>query len=105
MVQALAETIDAWAQGKPKDHPTSRQEATVGQGEESAENGLDAAMLEEIAHLSRATGQNVLRKLVEDFLSDLSSCMGSIKPAVESNDMPTLAQLVHPLTSPPSIVV
>jgi len=104
MLQALAETIDAWAQGKPKDHPTSRQEATVGQGEEPAENGLDAAMLAEIAQLSKATGQNVLRKLVEDFLSDLSPRMGSIKLAVESNDMHTLAQLVHPLTSASAII-
>jgi HPt (histidine-containing phosphotransfer) domain-containing protein len=41
---------------------------------------------------------------VEDFLSDLSPRMGSIKLAVESNDMHTLAQLVHPLTSASAII-
>jgi len=64
--------------------------------EKPAEEGLDPEALAEIAQLSKASGRNVLRKLVADFLSDLSGRIDSIKATLDSNDMHKLAaQYIH----------
>jgi CheY-like chemotaxis protein len=94
-LKALAETLDGWAHARD----ISRQRVEPRRSEQPAEEGLDSEALAEIAQLSKASGRNVLRKLVADFLSDLSGRIDSIKATLDSNDMHKLAAQVHPLKS------
>ena len=61
-------------------------------------------MLAEIGELSKATGRNVFRDLVDTFLSDLSPRIKLLRTALESSNMNQLALVTHPLRSASAIV-
>jgi two-component system, sensor histidine kinase and response regulator len=94
-LKELAETLDEWAHARG----ISGQRMEPRRSEKPAEEELDPEALAEIAQLSKASGRNVLRKLVNDFLSDLSGRIDSIKATLDSNDLRKLAAQVHPLKS------
>jgi CheY-like chemotaxis protein/HPt (histidine-containing phosphotransfer) domain-containing protein len=99
-LKELAETLDEWAHARG----ISGQRVEPRRSEKPAEEELDPEALAEIAQLSKASGRNVLRKLVNDFLSGLSGRIDSIKATLDSNDMRKLAAQVHPLKSASAIV-
>jgi CheY-like chemotaxis protein len=98
-LQTLAETLDG----------CSRNEAiaahnTLAVRSEHTQDEIDPAVLAEIGELSKATGRNIFRDLVDNFLSDLSPRVKLLTAALESSDMNQLAQVTHPLRSASAIV-
>jgi HPt (histidine-containing phosphotransfer) domain-containing protein len=65
---------------------------------------LDPVALAEIAELSKASGRNVLRRLVDRFLAELSTQASLTTAALESGNMDQLATVMHTLRSPSAIV-
>jgi HPt (histidine-containing phosphotransfer) domain-containing protein len=90
----LAQVLDAWV----------RHSAN---GKQSAENiadrrtaltrELDERRLAEIEDLSKASGQNILNKLVSAFLTDLPGRLAALESAVERGDFKTFASEAHAL--------
>lgn len=98
-LQILAETLDA---GHRDDAPASRE--TLPARDENAGDELDPAALAAIRELSKATGRNVYRDLVDTFLSDLPPRIKLLTTALGSSDMDQLASVTHPLKSASAIV-
>ena len=102
-LQALAEMVDRWAGEKPNGNGPSSSVTTDEEAAELIEKGVDPTKLVEIAQLSQA-GERVVREILDEFLTDMSSRMHSIKRAIESSDWRELADLAHPLRSAAAIV-
>lgn len=98
-LQTLADTLDA---GYNNDAITAH-ERVAAQTEEAGEQ-LDPAALSAIGELSKATGRNVFRDLVDTFLSDLPPRIKLLTTALESSNMEQLAAVTHPLKSASAIV-
>jgi len=99
-LQILGETIDGWTR---RDGKSDESGPTESHGQPELEE-LDPATLADLAQLSAATGHNMFRNLVDDFLWDLSGRVVSIKDALDTNDLPRLATQVHPLKSASAII-
>jgi PAS domain S-box-containing protein len=97
-LQILAETLDA---GHRNDAGASE---TFPTRDENAGEELDPAALTAIRELSRATGRNVYRELVDTFLSDLPPRIKLLTTALRSSNMDELASVTHPLKSASAIV-
>ncbi len=98
-LQTLGETLDACSHNEAiaaRDTPPARSEKTA--------HELDPAVLAEIGELSKATGRNIFRDLVDNFLSDLSPRLKLLRAALESSNMNELALVAHPLRSASAIV-
>ena len=98
-LQTLAETLDACSRIEPISARAARPARSDKTGEE-----LDPAALAEIEQLSKVTGHNVFRKLVDNFISDLSGRVDLITQALESSNMSQLALAIHPLRGSSAIV-
>jgi PAS domain S-box-containing protein len=98
-LQTLADTLDA---GYHNGAIAAR--AKLPTRSERAGEELDAAALAAIGELSRATGRNVFRDLVDTFLSDLPPRIKLLTTALESRNMGQLAAVTHPLKSASAIV-
>jgi len=98
-LQTLAGTLDA---GHLNEAIADR--ATLPTQSEKAVEELDPAALAAIGELSRATGRNVFRDLVDTFLSDLPPRIKLLTLALESSNMGQLATVTHPLKSASAIV-
>jgi HPt (histidine-containing phosphotransfer) domain-containing protein len=61
-------------------------------------------VLAEIGELSRATGRNIFRDLVDNFLTDLSPRVKLLRAALEASNLSELAKVAHPLKSASAIV-
>ena len=68
-----------------------------------SESDLDAQTLSELQELSKATGDNVLRKLVEAFLSELPERRAALKSALEGGDLVALSRAAHAMKSAAAI--
>jgi HPt (histidine-containing phosphotransfer) domain-containing protein len=95
----LADTLDT---DSHNDAMTAR--ATPPAGTAKPADELDPAALAAIGELSKATGRNVFRDLVDTFLSDLSPRIKLLTTALESSNMSQLALVTHPLKSASAIV-
>ena len=98
-LQMLADTLDT---DSHNDAMTAR--ATPPAGTAKPADELDPAALAAIGELSKATGRNVFRDLVDTFLSDLSPRIKLLTTALESSNMSQLALVTHPLKSASAIV-
>ncbi len=98
-LQTLAETLDA---GHRDDAPAAYE--TLPARDETAGDELDPAALAAIRELSKATGRNVYRDLVDTFLSDLPPRIKLLTTALGSSNMDELASVTHPLKSASAIV-
>jgi CheY-like chemotaxis protein len=67
------------------------------------ESGLDPQTLSEIQELSRATGENVLHKLVEAFLSELPQRLAALKSALDADDLVAVGRAAHAMKSAAAI--
>ena len=97
-LQTLAETLDASYLGEaiaPRNAAVPNEKTMV---------ELDAGVLAEIGDLSKATGRNIFRDLVDNFLLDLSPRVKLLTAALESSNMKELALVAHPLRSASAIV-
>ncbi len=97
-LQTLAETLDASYHGDAiaaRTSPIPNERTMV---------ELDAGVLTEIGDLSKATGRNIFRDLVDNFLLDLSPRVKLLRAALESSNMNQLALVAHPLRSASAIV-
>jgi PAS domain S-box-containing protein len=98
-LQTLADTVDAYSHHDAlaaRSTPPARSEKTAVE--------LDPTVLAEIGELSNATGRNIFRDLVDNFLSDLSPRIKLLRAALESSNMNDLALVTHPLRSASAIV-
>src|SRR5262249_32939716 len=64
---------------------------------------LDPQTLLELQELSKATGDNVLRKLVEAFLSELPERLAALKSALGAGDLVALGRAAHAMKSAAAI--
>ncbi len=97
-LQTLADTLDASYLGDA----TAPRNSPVPNGKTMVE--LDAGVLAEIGDLSKATGRNIFRDLVDNFLVDLSPRVKLLSAALESSNLNELAVAAHPLRSASAIV-
>ncbi|HKF30326.1 MAG TPA: PAS domain S-box protein [Candidatus Binataceae bacterium] len=67
------------------------------------ESELDSQTLTELQELSKATGDNVLRKLVEAFLSELPERLAALKSALGAGDLVALGRAAHAMKSAAAI--
>jgi CheY-like chemotaxis protein/HPt (histidine-containing phosphotransfer) domain-containing protein len=90
-MKALASALDEWthrgARGGNRSGPTAGRPADAGNYDEQ----LDPASLAEIAEL----GDDLLGKLVEDFLSDFDGRLASMEDALDARDLRLLASIAH----------
>ena len=99
-LRTLAATLDAWsrrwANGEtpPVDPSSNFVESFSHEDQE-----LDAATIAELQDLSEATGDNILRNLVEAFLSELPKRVGALESAVVAEDLHALARAAHAMRS------
>jgi len=68
-----------------------------------SESELDSQTLLELRELSTATGDDVLRKLVETFLSELPDRLAALKSALDAEDLVALGRAAHALKSAAAI--
>jgi PAS domain S-box-containing protein len=64
---------------------------------------LDSQTLVELQELSKATGDDVLRKLVEAFLSELPQRLAALKSALDAGDLVALGRAAHAMKSAAAI--
>jgi PAS domain S-box-containing protein len=64
---------------------------------------LDSQTLLELQELSTATGDDVLRKLVEAFLSELPQRLAALKSALDAGDLVALGRAAHAMKSAAAI--
>jgi PAS domain S-box-containing protein len=72
-------------------------------GAPHSESELDSQTLSELRELSKATGDDVLRKLVETFLSELPERLAALKSALDAGDLVALGRAAHAMKSAASI--
>jgi CheY-like chemotaxis protein len=68
-----------------------------------SESELDSQTLLELQELSKATGDDVLRKLVETFLSELPERLAALKSALDAGDLVALGRAAHAMKSAAAI--
>jgi PAS domain S-box-containing protein len=109
-LQKLADMLASWSENlngahagntaKPAEEfarPVSAHDAP------GSESELDPQTLSELQQLSRATGDNVLRKLVEAFLSELPQRLAALKSALDADDLVALGRAAHAMKSAAAI--
>jgi PAS domain S-box-containing protein len=69
----------------------------------SSESQVDDQTLVELQELSKATGDDVLRKLVEVFLSELPERLAALKAALDAGDLVALGRAAHAMKSAAAI--
>jgi PAS domain S-box-containing protein len=69
----------------------------------NSESELDSQTLVELQELSKATGDNVLRKLVQAFLSELPLRLSALKSALDAGDLVALGRAAHAMKSAAAI--
>jgi two-component system sensor histidine kinase/response regulator len=99
-LQTLADSLDACASPEVMIAAHNMPSAPSGKPEEE----LDPGALAAIEELSKATGRNVFRDLVDTFLSDLPPRVKLLTTALESGNMSQLVSVAHPLKSSSAIV-
>ena len=67
------------------------------------ESELDSQTLSELQELSSATGENVLRKLVEAFLSEFPQRLAALKSALDADDLVAVGRAAHAMKSAAAI--
>ena len=98
-LQRLAESLDACSHNEA----IAARDALPTRSEKIADE-LDPAALAAIEELSKATGRNIFRDLVNTFLSDLPPQVKLLTAALESSDMSQVVSVAHPLKSASAIV-
>jgi PAS domain S-box-containing protein len=109
-LQTLEAMLESWS----ADWNGVRRGVAMKSAEESAppdsphhaphpESELDSQTLSELQELSRATGDDVLRKLVETFLSELPKRLAALKSALDAGDLVALGRAAHAMKSAASI--
>jgi CheY-like chemotaxis protein len=68
-----------------------------------SEPELDSQTLSELRELSKATGDDVLRKLVETFLSELPQRLAALRSALDAGDLVALGRAAHAMKSAAAI--
>ncbi len=104
-LQTLAAMLDSWSAKSA--HPangdaSSAVTATAGISSLSSVAGgqdLDPVTLAELRELSRTTGTNVMRQLVEVFLAELPERVSALASALKAGDMVALARAAHAMRS------
>jgi PAS domain S-box-containing protein len=97
-LQTLAATLDAWSRRWANGEANSVGN-TSNDIENSADEDLDGATLAELQDLSDATGDDVLRNLVEAFLSELPHRVAALESALVNADLTALARAAHAMRS------
>jgi PAS domain S-box-containing protein len=100
-LQALSAMLNSWAAKSP---PARDGEASTPQPAAAADAGptepdLDPATLAELAGLSEASGENVVKRLVETFLAELQKRVAALKSALDAGDLKALGRAAHAMRS------
>jgi len=72
-------------------------------GVANPESELDSQTLAELQELSKATGDDVLRKLVEAFLSELPQRLAALRSALDAGDLVAVGRAAHAMKSAAAI--
>jgi PAS domain S-box-containing protein len=109
-LQTLEAMLASWSTGLNGVHSRAAIEAPEepaspagAQDAAHSESALDAQTLSELQELSKATGDNVLRKLVEAFLSELPERRAALKSALDGGDLLALSRAAHAMKSAAAI--
>ena len=99
-LQTLAATLATWSR-RWADGETTPVEAASDKANNSTQDDqeLDAATIAELQDLSEATGDDVLRNLVEAFLSELPLRVAALESALQAEDLHALARAAHAMRS------
>jgi len=101
-LQTLSATLALWSRRgtrRPNPEESAQTSSDPVPGAARAEQELDPATLADLHDLSEATGEDVLRKLVEAFLSELPRRVTALKAALEAGDLNAVARAAHAMRS------
>ncbi|MGO9604764.1 MAG: PAS domain S-box protein [Candidatus Binataceae bacterium] len=106
-LRTLSATLESWSAEsaypvngiRPAGADESVRAVSESDGVAIMDEDLDPATLAEIAELSEASGDDVLRRLVEAFLSELPKRISALRSALEANDLAALGRAAHALRS------
>jgi HPt (histidine-containing phosphotransfer) domain-containing protein len=103
MLASWSESLNGARTGDAKQPAEESTEAVSTHDAPDLESELDPQTLSELQELSSATGENVLRKLVEAFLSELPQRLGALKSALDADDLAALGRAAHAMKSAAAI--
>ena len=107
-LQKLAETLDTWGakaadtNGAASLASTATSPAPPAAAADNYQE-LDPEMLAELAELSKTSGGNVMRELVEAFLTQLPERITALKAAIAADDLKALASTAHAMAGAASL--
>jgi PAS domain S-box-containing protein len=109
-LQTLAAMLESWAaglngvrSGVAQKSPAEFAPPALAHATQHSESELDSQTLFELQELSKATGDNVLRKLVEAFLSELPGRLAALRSALDAGDLAALGRAAHAMKSAAAI--
>ena len=110
-LQTLGDMLASWSEnlngadrsGKAAKRGEEFAPPVVGRDAAQSKSELDSQTLLELRELSKATGDDVLRKLVEAFLSELPQRRAALKSALDGGDLLALSRAAHAMKSAAAI--
>lgn len=110
-LQTLGDKLASWSEnlngvahgGKAREPAEEFASPAAAHDAPPAESELDSQTLRELQELSTATGDDVLRKLVEAFLSELPDRLAALKSALDAGDLVALGRAAHAMKSAAAI--
>jgi PAS domain S-box-containing protein len=110
-LQTLGDMLASWSEnlngaghsGKAVKRAEEFAPPTAAHDAAQSKSELDSQTLLELQELSKATGDDVLRKLVEVFLSELPQRLAALKSALDAGDLIALGRAAHAMKSAAAI--